>query len=228
MNNQNTIYVEYSQYTKLKEKYEKILKEKNEYKKILKETSANLAYTKKTHELIKNSVQAVQENFKTIMANNTINNNGTIGNTINAFSTSATNSFETLQPKLKVFLNNSNRKLEDIENAYNELVKSFNFLVVKYKKLKEENIALQNESLENKERYEEIKKKYENYEIEMQNKNRILERTREVGECIENIYYNSLLLNSNKDNLKEAKIKGQYIRCEPVPTFVKFLKNLNS
>ena len=138
MNNQNTIYVEYSQYTKLKEKYEKILKEKNEYKKILKEMSANLAYTKKTHDLIKNSVQAVQENFKTIMANNTINNNGTIGNTINAFSTSATNSFETLQPKLKVFLNNSNRKLEDIENAYNELVKSFNFLVVKYKKLKEE------------------------------------------------------------------------------------------
>ena len=115
MNNQNTIYVEYSQYTKLKEKYEKILKEKNEYKKILKEMSANLAYTKKTHDLIKNSVQAVHENFKTIMANNTINNNGTIGNTINAFSTSATNSFETLQPKLKVFLNNSNRKLEDID-----------------------------------------------------------------------------------------------------------------
>ena len=67
MNNQNPVYVEYSQYIKLKEKYEKILKEKNELKKILKEMSSNLALTKKTHDVIKNSVQMVQENFKTIV-----------------------------------------------------------------------------------------------------------------------------------------------------------------
>ena len=143
MNNQNPVYVEYSQYSKLKEKYEKILKEKNELKKILKEMSSNLALTKKTHDVIKNSVQMVQENFKTIVAS-TINNNNTIGNTINAFSTSATNSFETLQPKLKNFFNSSNKKLEDIENAYNEMTKNFNFLVVKYKLLKEENTNLIN------------------------------------------------------------------------------------
>lgn len=228
MNNQNPVYVEYSQYIKLKEKYEKILKEKNELKKILKEMSSNLALTKKTHDVIKNSVQMVQENFKTIVANTTINNNNTIGNTINAFSTSATNSFETLQPKLKNFFNSSNKKLEDIENAYNEMTKNFNFLVVKYKLLKEENTNLINFTQEIKQKYEDLKKKYENFESELENKNRILDRTREVGECMENIYYNSLLLNCNKDNFKESKIRGQYIRCEPVPTFFKFLKNLSS
>lgn len=212
----NIMYVEYERYKQLQEKYEKIAKEKKELKLILTNICNELTKTKQTHDFIRNGVSIIENKFQSVFTNNNNNNdNKTKDNNLNnTFSTSATLASQSSLMLKQMPLITDYNKIENIETAYNTLLLKSYTLSNEIERLKKENndLTQQNQLLQLK------------LDTINNNKSKLTQTT----QCLETIYKNSILLNYNKTNAHESKVNNQYIRCEPLPTLVKFISRLHN
>ena len=214
----NTMYVEYERYMQLQEKYEKLANEKKELKLILINICGELTKTKQTHDFIRNAVSIIENKFQSVFTNNNNNNNDvynkTKDNLNNTFSTSTTlASQSSLMLKQMPSIIDYN-KIENIETAYNTLLLKSYMLSNEIERLKKENndLTQQNKLLQLK------------LDTHINTKSNLTQ----TANCLETIYKNSILLNYNKNNAHESKVNNQYIRCEPLPTLVKFISRLHN
>ena len=214
----NTMYVEYEKYMQLQEKYEKLAKEKKELKLILINICNELTKTKQTHDFIRNAVSIIENKFQSVFTNNNNNNNDvynkTKDNLNNTFSTSTTLASQSSLMLKQMPLIIDYNKIENIETAYNTLLLKSYMLSNEIERLKKENndLTQQNQLLHLK------------LDTINNNKSKLTQTT----QCLETIYKNSILLNYNKTNAHESKVNNQYIRCEPLPTLVKFISRLHN
>jgi hypothetical protein len=144
--------------------------------------------------------------------------------------------------------NNSNmvKKIEDLEIHYNEMAKSFNQLVTKYKLLTEEKNKMEESSLRLLNRYSQLEKQYDETIKELYLRYEEIKRHKEIDKCLVNYTLNSFMLktdsredsnkrisNSNSSNNLNNAVNNVNnannvsdptgIKCEPIPTFAKFL-----
>lgn len=212
----NTMYVEYGRYVQLQEKYEKLAKEKKELKLILINICNELTKTKQTHDFIRNAVSIIENKFQSVFTNNNnndVDNKTKDNNFNNTFSTSATLASQSSLMLKQMPLITDYNKIENIETAYNTLLLKSYMLSNEIERLKKENndLTQQNQLLQLK-------------LDTINNKSKLTQTT----QCLETIYKNSILLNYNKTNAHESKVNNQYIRCEPLPTLVKFISRLHN
>ena len=247
-------------YNKLKSKYEKKQKEN----KILKE---NLDCIMNSYETISQSKKTAESIFKTmknlIETNKTFNNNNNTNNNkskeefsttyshceylgIADMKTSARScncSSSTLNVNLKEYLNPSLiKKVEEMENAYNEILKNFDFMAAKYKIIKQEKEKFEECNLTLIDQISCLTEEYNRLYRELAEANVTIERFKEIDKCLVDSTINSLFLNtnekrplnknadnsdnsrkSNKDNESDGKMFCNYVLCEPVPSFIKFI-----
>jgi hypothetical protein len=122
---------------------------------------------------------------------------------------------------------NLNRKHDELEHHFKEMSKNFNLLVVKYKLLDEE----RNRSEENKNIFKnrcmQLESQYDNTLKDLYQRYEEIKRYKEIDKCLINYTLNSFMLVDNKDkdeNKKSGNVEGPPgIKCEPIPTFAKFL-----
>jgi predicted nuclease with TOPRIM domain len=119
------------------------------------------------------------------------------------------------------------KKAEELEMQFYDMTKNFTNLVVKYKFLKEE-----------KEAFEEINTKLlgEINNLRRENASMIndlnesysyIERYKEIDRCLMESNLNSYILNLNdkkRDQSGNISQSNSYINCEPIPTFISFIK----
>ena len=212
----NTMYVEYEKYMQLQEKYEKLAKEKKELKLILINICNELTKTKQTHDFIRNAVSIIENKFQFVFTNNNNNIDNKIkdNNLNNTFSTSATLASQSSLMLKQIPLITDYNKIENIETAYNTLLLKSYMLSKEIERLKKENnyLTQQNKLLQLK------------LDTHINTKSNLTQ----TANCLETIYKNSILLNYNKNNAHESKVNNQYIRCEPLPTLVKFISRLHN
>jgi len=121
------------------------------------------------------------------------------------------------------------KKIEDIENSYQDITKNFESLVMKYKILKEEKNKVDDHNIILLDQIGNLNKEYNDISAELNDCHVTIERFKEIDKCILDSAINSLFLNSNEK--KKLIVKGDnnklvnnpYILCEPVPSFVKFI-----
>jgi len=244
-------------YNKLKSKYEKKQKEN----KILKE---NLDIIMSSYEIINQSKKSVEAIFEAIK--NLINSNKTFTNkSKEEFSTTfshceylGTADMKTSARSTCICSSNSInvkdyhnpnllKKIEDIENSYNEMQKSFNLLASKYKIIKEENEKVEQCNISLIDQIAGLSGDYEKICNQLNEANFNIERFKEIDKCLVDSAISSLFLNTNEKKVLDANAKANktnidsdvrsnvisvnsaivnnanYILCEPVPSFIKFI-----
>lgn len=248
-------------YNKLKLKYEKKRKEN----KMLKE---NLDSIMSSYEIISQSKKSVETIFETIK--NLISTNKTLINNIHNnnkskedFATTSSHceylgiadmktsarstcncSSSNIINVTKENNNNFNllKKIEEMENAHNEILYSFNLLTKKYKIVKEEKEKFEQCNITLIDQIASLTEEYEKVCNELSEANVTIDRFKEIDKCLVDSAINSLFLNTNekksnkvneenKPNIesdKNAKISDNnknigYVLCEPVPSFIKFI-----
>jgi hypothetical protein len=143
-------------------------------------------------------------------------------------------------PELAIMTNNptSNplmvKKMEEFESHYNDMCRGFNNLVSKYKMLKEEKNKMEDSSLKLLSRYSQLEKQYEETIRELYSKYDEIKRFKEVDKCLVDYTLNSFMLRvdpkevhqrNSLNNNSSAQLDPPGIKCEPLPTFAKFLAN---
>lgn len=144
--------------------------------------------------------------------------------------------------KNKLDFNNINnkdslfKKLEEMELAYRESIKSFGLLLKKYNTLHEDYIFIKEDYNKlNKRRNEEVI----NYKSDNEKKEKLIERLRETESSILESHIKSILLNTKRtekeigsiaaatnQNINPKRVEEvHYIMTEPLPSFVKFIAN---
>jgi len=240
-------FVSINDYNKLNIKYERKIKEN----KNLKDYLENMMNSYETINDSKKSVEGIFETIKEIIKLNKIFAKGK-----EEFSTS-TSHYEYLGPidmktsakscncsstitNLKDYLNqNLLKKIEEMENSYNEILKNFYLLASKYKIIKEENVKVIENNITLIDQISTLNNEYNNLYNEFNEANTTIDRFKEIDKCLVDSTINSLFLNinqkrqplaanneagSNNHNKKdEANNHVSYVLCEPVPTFVKFI-----
>ncbi len=249
-NSQNLIkndkneYVSVNDYNKLKSKYDNKVKENKK----LKEYLENIMVS---YESINQSKKSVEEIFE--MIKDMIKNNKFFAKCKEEFSTSYTQ-YEFLgaadmktsakssncsftNSNLKDYLNqNILKKIEEMENSYNEICKNFNLLTSKYQLVKEDNKKLEENNITLLDQISSINEEYKHLYKEFNEANITIERFKEIDKCLVDSTINSLFLNSSRkkqfncnnstsslSNKDEVNKMVSYVLCEPVPTFVKFI-----
>jgi hypothetical protein len=216
-----------SNYNKLKVKYEQKVREN----KVLKQTLVSTIEAVKAFEETYKSIQAIYSQCKDWMAQYKMPSNN------NEFSTSDLSQFNqktnNKNPEIAVMTNNTSshtallKKIEDFEVHYSEMSKNFNNLVVKYKIMKEEKNKIEDSSLKLLSRYSQLEKQYEETIRELYSKYDEIKRFEEIDKCLLEYTLNSFMLKvetkdgHNKPSLNNPIEPG--IKCEPLPTFAKFL-----
>lgn len=234
-------FVSISDYNRLKQKYENKAKENKK----LKEYLENVMNSYETINESKKSVEGIFEAIKDLIKNNKIFAKGK-----EEFSTSYSH-YEYLGSvdmktsakscncsssniNFKDFLNvNLLKKVEEMENSYNEILKNFNLLAAKYKLVKEENAKLQENNITLLDQISTLNQEYNSLCSEINEANITIERFKEIDKCLVDSTINSLFLNTNEkrqpaaansnNRAEEANKSVAYVLCEPVPTFVKFI-----
>jgi len=244
-NQQEKTYVHLNEYNKIKFKYET---KKIENKK-LRECIDKLM---DSYESIKDNKKSVEEMFSVMKE--LIKSNKNLFRPKEEFSTS-TSSYECIVVDPMVNFKNSNKscissnlnstqimrinpnnlsnlqlskKIEEMENCYYEIAKSFESLVMKYKILKEEKTKVDDHNIILLHQVENLNNEYNNIYAELDDCHITIERFKEIDRCLLDSAINSLFLNSNEKKkiitVGDNKILNiPYILCEPVPSFVKFI-----
>jgi hypothetical protein len=236
-------------YNKLKSKYENKQKEN----KILKE---NLDSIMNSYEVISESKKTVESIFDTIKILIKTNKNF-FNKSKEEFSTSNSHyeyvatadmktsarsscncSSSTLNLKEFQYFNPSPsvlKKIEEMENAYHEILKNFNFLTAKYKVIKEEKDKTEEQNETLIEQITGLTEEYNRICSELSEANVTIERFKEIDKCLVDATINTLFLNTNEkrplnnknddnnNNDNNNKKFSGYVLCEPVPSFIKFI-----
>lgn len=215
-------------YNKLKLKYEQKVKEN----KFLKQNLENTINAIKTFEESYKSIQAIHNQFKDVISNIKMPSTHQIEFSTSDFSNN-NHKVALKGPEIGIMTNNptSNvilfKKIEEFESHYNEMGRSFNNLVTKYKMLKEEKNKMEDSSLKLLGRYSQLEKQYDETIRELYSKYDEIKRFKEVDKCLVDYTLNSFMLKvDSKDSVNlKSSVDGHGIKCEPLPTFAKFLAN---
>ena len=234
-------YIRIQDYNKLKSKYEKKVEENIKLKKYVETLSTS-------YEKVNESKKSVDEMFTAVTDLIKTNRNlfklkedfstgvstldHTLNDNVNKSSTRSCTSFNNLNSNIKQNSNQYNnitiKKIEEMENSYNEILKNFDNLIMKYKIIKEEKNKVDDHNIILLDQIGNLNNEYNNIIAELNDCHVTIERFKEIDKCILDSAINSLFLNSNekkkvieKDNNKI--VSNPYILCEPVPTFVKFI-----
>lgn len=117
------------------------------------------------------------------------------------------------------------KKLDEFEVQYQEMSKNFNNLVTKYKMLKEDKLKIEDSSLKILTRYSQLEKQHDETIQELYSRYEEIKRYKEVDKCLVDFTLNSFMLkNAPRDNRVGQNVEPG-IKCEPIPTFAKFLAN---
>jgi chromosome segregation ATPase len=220
-------------YNKLKMKYEQKVKEN----KFLKQNLDNTINAIKTFEESYKSIQQIYNQCKDWIGNFKMPSTNQID-----FSTSDLSNVNqkasVKAPELAVMTNNPNpmiiKKMEEFESHYNEMCRGFSNMVTKYKMLKEEKNKMEDSSLKLLSRYSQLEKQYEETIRELYSKYDEIKRFKEVDKCLVDYTLNSFMLRvdprefSQRNGLgphNSSQLDSPGIKCEPLPTFAKFLAN---
>jgi len=253
LNSQEKIqYVSISDYNKLKLKYEYKSKENKK----LKEYLENVMNSYETINESKKSVEGIFEAMKELVKINKV-----FPKTKEEFSTSyshyeflgtvdmktsakSCNCSSTNLNFKDYFNTNLIKKIEEIENSYMEILKSFNSLTSKYKLVKEENLKLQENNIILLDQIGTLNNEFDILYNEFNEANVTIERFKEIDKCLVDSTINSLFLNTNDkkqqpltdNNIENNNINNDYnkknedsnknisyLLCEPVPSFIKFI-----
>lgn len=241
--NEKNSYIRIQDYNKLKIKYENKVEENKKLRKYIDTLTNPLDKLNESKKSIDEMFSAVTDLIKTNRTLFKIKEDFSTGvstydHTINenmnrSSSKSCTSSnFINLNSNIKPNLNQNNtvliKKIEEMENSYNEILKNFENLVMKYKIIKEEKNKVDDHNIILLDQIGNLNNEYNNIIAELNDCHVTIERFKEIDKCILDSAINSLFLNSNekkkvieKDNNKI--VSNPYILCEPVPTFVKFI-----
>jgi hypothetical protein len=222
-------------YNKLKLKYEQKVKEN----KFLKQNLDNTINAIKTFEESYKSIQQIYNQCKDWISNFKMPSTNQID-----FSTSDLSHINqktnVKAPELAIMTNNptSNplmvKKMEEFESHYNDMCRGFSNLVSKYKMLKDEKNKMEDSSLKLLSRYSQLEKQYEETIRELYSKYDEIKRFKEVDKCLVDYTLNSFMLRvdpkevhqrNSINNHSSAQLDPPGIKCEPLPTFAKFLAN---
>lgn len=242
-------FISINDYNKLKLKYESKAKENKK----LKDYLENIMKSYETMSESKKSVEGIFETIKEI-----IKNNKYFSKSKEEFSTSYSHceylgsidmktsakscNCSSININIKDYFNqNLLRKIEEMENSYNEILQNFDLLASKYKLVKEENVKLQENNITLVDQISALNEDFNNLFGEFNEANITIQRFKEIDKCLVDSTISSLFLNTNEkkqlaadsgvinskniqNNDKEDKNRNfSYVLCEPVPTFVKFI-----
>ena len=118
------------------------------------------------------------------------------------------------------------KKYEELEAHYNDMTKSFNLIVTKYKLLSEEKNRSEESRQQIENRYSQLEQQFEETYKQYVNKCDEMKRHKEIDKCLINYTLNSfMILDATRDdgNKKANSSDPSGIKCEPIPSFAKFL-----
>ena len=243
------LYVQFSDYSKLKSNYEKL---KSKYgkltieKKSLKEMVDNMIINyEKIQESKKNTeilISNMQDSIKIMNTHNSQNTHNTHKpkeeySTTTSFveyikrenySNLKKSSKETVTLEKEMINTMCLKKIEELEFNYNEMSKCFNNTVRKYKLLKED---YENSTSNNTKLLQQIHLMNKDFNIianELNARQLTIDRFKEIDKCLVDSTINTLVLNTHehrpRDDLSGSINKTvPYVMCEPVPSFLKFI-----
>lgn len=235
-------YVRVQDYNNLKFKYDNIVEENKKLRKYIDNLTLPLDKINESKKSIDEMFAAVTDLIKTNrnifkikedFSTGVSTQDQTLNENMKSSSKScASSNFNNLNSNIKQNFNQNNtlllKKIEDMENSYNEILKNFENLVMKYKIIKEEKNKVDDHNIILLDQIGNLNNEYNNIIAELNDCHVTIERFKEIDKCILDSAINSLFLNSNekkkvieKDNNKI--VSNPYILCEPVPTFVKFI-----
>lgn len=242
-------YINIDDYRKLKSKYEIKIKENKKLRDCIDsimQSYESIKDNKKSVEemfcvmkdMIKNhkSIFKPKEEFSTSTSSYeyVVDNNNNLKSSTKSCNSSTLNNLNTNQI-VKInsnqIVNTSNliKKVEEMENSYNEILKNFDNLVMKYKIIKEEKNKVDDHNVILLDQIGNLNNEYNNILAELNDCHVTIERFKEIDKCILDSSINTLFLNSNEKKKIIVKddnnrvVNNPYILCEPVPTFVKFI-----
>lgn len=223
-------------YNKLKSKYENKVKEN----KFLKEKLDGAIDAIKTFEESYKSIMNIHHQVKDWIVNikahsNSVNNHEFSTSDISQTMIRNSNS-NILNSNINLNTNNNNnhntniasnvnllKKLEEFEIHYQEMTKNFNNLVVKYKMLKDDKLKMEDSSLKLLTRYSQLEKQHDETIQELYSRYDEIKRYKEVDKCLVDFTLNSFMLKVDRHSTSNMADPG--IKCEPIPSFAKFLAN---
>lgn len=204
---------------KLKLKYKK----KEEENRMLQEQLDNLInVTKKFEDNYKN-IQTLYSQVMEMVSKKTFETE--------KFSTSDAITKHTKGPEVSIFgISNVSqtilaKKHEELEMHYNEMTKNFSLIVQKYKLLSEEKIRSEESKQQIENRYVQLEQQFEETYKQYANKCDEMRRHKEIDKCLINYTLNSFMIldATREDNKKPNSSDPSGIKCEPIPSFAKFL-----
>jgi chromosome segregation ATPase len=207
---------------KLKSKYRK----KDEENKMLQEQIDGLINVSKNFEENYKTIQSLYSQVMEIVSKKPFETN--------KFSTGE-NSAITRHTKGPEIANSANsnissailaRKHEELESHYSEMNKNFNLVVMKYKMLSEEKNRSEESKLQMENRYVQLEQQFEETYKQYTNKCDEMKRHKEIDKCLINYTLNSfMILDATREegSKKPNSADPSGIKCEPIPSFAKFL-----
>lgn len=218
-------------YNKLKTKYEHKVKENT----FLKQNFDNAINAIKTFEESYKSIQNIHGQVKDWISNFKMPSSNQDFSTSDLSHNRQTNN---KAPEVSLMTNNPFsggnsvylvKRLEEFESHYNEMSKSFNNLVVKYKMLKEEKTKIEDTNMKLLSRYSQLEKQYDESIRELYLRYDEIKRFKDIDKCLVDYTLNSFMLKTDpKDMIGRGGnniLDPPGIKCEPLPTFAKFLAN---
>ena len=232
-NSQTPKYVNYSDFLKMKARYEKSEKRVNKLKSensslktLIEEMIKHISITEDAHKSITQSVENVQESYNLIINSAHLQKEYfSIKTCYFEYIPKNDNKSSRNSTASTMNLNNNMKKLEDMEIAYDEMSKNFQMMIVKYKILKEENSKNYSANLKLIEAFEDAKKTCDILTNELKETQISINRYKQIDKCLRDTCVNSIFLNTNehRKSLANEKKLDAYVVCEPVSSFVKFL-----
>jgi hypothetical protein len=215
-------------YTKLKARYEYKVKENKQ----LKQNLENCINATKTFEDTYKSIQSIYNQVKDIVSNFKMPTSNQDFSTSDLSHNRQTNY---KAPEMSLMTNNPNnnvyllKRLEEFDIYYNEMSKNFNNLVIKYKMLKDEKAKIEDTNAKLLSSYSHLEKKYEVTMNELYLGYDEIKRFKEIDKCLVDYTLNSFMLKADQKDLGKRGANNILdppgIKCEPLPTFAKFLAN---
>jgi hypothetical protein len=207
------------------------------------EIEKNYKSTVQLYEVINNSIQQLKKDQNSTISTTSTFNTGNTGATVSTSDSSNIKQCYSVPSARSPNKTNYQKKLEDMEINYNEMVKNFGLLVNKYKIIKEDRDNLEESNNLFLDQMKVIKMEKDKMQGEYSYHVTQKERHKEIDRCLVDTLINSYILNStdkkdssagvagnvnsntiNNLNVQSIKNSGpKYITCEPVPTFVRFI-----
>jgi len=246
-NNQKVLIAKYNKHIKtLQNKIEEYKKKNNDLKSVIEQFKQEFENNSKSVENFKSTFIEVKSKVETFLLSEkkkdfiyqtqTQTNFTLADDNLGSKSPSPKKFSSTSPQKDRDGIYISLKKMEDIENSYSEMMRSFQNLSIKYKLLKEENSVLEDITNKQYEQIEELNNKYNSIKTKIDSNNKQVERLKDINNCIikislsnyshEELVNLNLLMESNSNierNNDDIENKEKY--SEPMPSFFKFVAN---